>query len=559
MFFEAPLITSLSIPRSSENDEMSTKRRVGSTAGGAGAKRKRAASTSLPLRSLCLNQESSPLNVNLESLFSYLPAPSGRRNRSSWNPTSFRQFKAAASKPSSTPIHPRTTPTPIATTTLTPKTTISSLPPELLCLIFDSYSSPSFGGDNTPTSPDPSSHPYGFFSSSNDKWRATAVGHKGLWGSIAFAILGVGEGDEEASFHRWAKEKLELLKLFLARARGVPLTLALSTSEDTPRSVVGDVMNLVCRYTGQWENLRMDLGSGSAVQALRDELALTGSRRSHGTFAMMRSLQLELAVDEEEEYDDAWEEEGGGEEDRALQSRLAIRDVYAFILPRAPRLASLVLDDAFFECSEGESDAMVPWPQLRSLTITSNSISAHRVLGMCARAGGLEELKVWRLGCDIDLWDSPSSSTWSSTTDSVVSLPHLRSLELTTLTYPSHLLDRLRAPALRRVDVDVQALMGPLPVDTSDSVVSILEPLNRLLKPLSSANEVDVRCGIRKTCLPEVRHRAVPTASGSQEPTLVDVGWMEGQGLGELARAGKVEVEVYKYGSRRSVDGSGRA
>jgi hypothetical protein len=29
---------------------------------------------------------------------------------------------------------------------------------------------------------------------------------------------------------------------------------------------------------------------------------------------------------------------------------------------------------------------------------------------------------------------------------------------------------------------------------------------------------------------------------------------MEGQGLRELARAGKVEVEVYKYGSRRSVD-----
>lgn len=567
MLFEAPLLATLSRPHSSENDDMSTKRPRGRVDSPATAgKRRRASSIASPLKTLCFNQESS---LGLDSIFNYLPAAPCSK-RSSWNAASFKQFK---SKPASTRPRSTTTSSTVASSPppVTTSTTISSLPTELLCLIFDSYStaSPSPQDGTGDCAPDPESHPYGFFSVSRDyirtplpltqvcqRWRSTAIAHKSLWNSIALALQGPEDEDEEESlqFQGWAHGKVQLLKLFLTRARGVPLRLQLSTSEETPVNVTSEVLKWICRQAGQWHEVRMDLCAVSAVQTLRDELSIRVARNVEATFGMLKSLHLELAVDDEddeEEYD----------EERMLSSRLAVKDVYELILRRAPRLSELVLDYLFFiwaeagdyaicpsyerRCTDDESSGeIVPWRQLKKLTINSNSISAREVLDICSKAGALEELKVWRVGCDrasdVDMWDLSADAHCAPTAR--VALPNLRSLELTLVADSAQLLGALSLPSLRRVDVDVQALQSPWHMHHQTPVASILAPLDNLLQPV--ADPIDVRCGIRSSC--------VSLEEGESMPSVVDSAWMESKGLRALARS-RGRVEVYKYGSRRAV------
>ncbi|KAF6756855.1 hypothetical protein DFP72DRAFT_1044601 [Ephemerocybe angulata] len=518
MFWEPALTTSTFAQKLQQEDEnMPSKARVETQ------RRRRAASTSIPLKNLCQTHDFSL--PPLDSILNYLPAATctpRSHHRNSWNPSITLPKGLLALKPAEL----RTRATTIVSGTLpaqasppTPMTTISSLPAELLCLIFESYLAPSSSEDDD-TTPDPSTHPFGFLSVSRDytrtpiplthvcrAWRQTAITHRKLWSTIAFALHAPSSTSYSSSsiggaFESWGSGKVRLLRLFLTRARGLPLSLAFaasgggSSSSGSSSPLVREALHYMCRYAQSWAELTVDLGRVHGVQVFLEELAAVVRRGAR--FDALRSLQMQLA------------------------------DVWGIVLRRAPRLEELVLDDEFFVWAEAgdygicpgyervcvDDDVteveggMVPWKQLKKLTVNCDSISARKIRSVCEKAPNLEELRVWRVGCDgasdVDLWMQDGSQSYDYAQHGTVTMPRLRTLVVALLAEPAQLLDAMALPALENMEVSVLALRGHF--DSSarkESLAAILEPVDRVVGTAVHGAGVDVVCRVKAGCVEE--------------------------------------------------------
>ncbi|KAF5341963.1 hypothetical protein D9611_001210 [Ephemerocybe angulata] len=555
MFWEPALTTPTFAQKLQQEDEnMPSKARVETQ------RRRRAASTSIPLKNLCQTHDFSL--PPLESILNYLPAATctpRSHHRNSWNPSVTLPKGLLALKPAQ--IRPRATTIvsgtlPALASPPTPMTTISSLPAELLCLIFESYLAPS-SSEDVDTAPDPSTHPFGFLSVSRDytrtpvplthvcrAWRQTAITHRKLWSSIAFALHAPPSTSYSSSsiggaFDSWGSGKVRLLRLFLTRARGVPLSLAFaasgggSSSSGSSSPLVREALHYMCRYASSWAELTVDLGRVHGVQIFLEELAAVVRRGAR--FDALRSLQMQLAVDEEEEendHDDDEEDVDGLRERDAemcmLSWRLRVKDVWGLVLRRAPRLEELVLDDEFFVWAEAgdygicpgyervcvDDDVteveggMVPWKQLKKLTVNCDSISARKVRSVCAKAVNLEELRVWRVGCDgasdVDLWMQDGSEFHDYAQHGTVTMPRLRTLVVALLAEPAQLLDAMVLPALENMEVSVLALRGHFGSSARrESLGAILEPVDRVVGTAVNGAGVDVVCRVKAGCVEE--------------------------------------------------------
>ncbi|KAJ2934075.1 hypothetical protein H1R20_g3027, partial [Candolleomyces eurysporus] len=451
------------------------------------------------------------------------------------------------------------------------------LPPELLCLIFESYLEPSSSSTvdgGVPPEVDPYAT-HGFFSVSREyirtpvplthvcrSWRHAAIGHRRLWSNIAFALANGRDEDEEEDeeyaegdedFELFARGKIQLLRLFLRRARDTPLSISFNASVTTSTSswsfnrdfgLVHEALKLICRYSRTWKDLRVELDQGWAVETFL-ELLVRSPAVVGGGFDKLSSLHLELAVDDgEEELERILATPGLGPEAtqmlalRVMHSQLTVKDIYRVLLRRAPNLTDISLDDNFFLCVEASEydacpsyqsrcplddihpdDEFVPWTQLKNLSIQSDSISTRKVLDICSRASNLEMLK---------------------------------SLDLTLLSEPEQLFAPLAlGPRLESVKVNVYAtqsrghLLGYGPQRRS-SLKEILEPVDRMLAASSSQRQVDLHCSVKESCvnLDGSELDAATRASAAS----VDAKWMEENGLNALVGGGgRRVVEVYKY------------
>jgi len=483
-------------------------------------RRKRALSTSSPLKTLSFNSE----YLSLESLFNYLPATP---RRFSWQPPA--------------------SPAPILKPTPS-RTTITSLPTELVCLIFDAYMTPT----SADTQPDTDAYPNGFLSASCDfvrtpiplthvcrRWRQTAIAHRRLWSNIALAFA---DGAQEIDAAK-ARGKLQLLRLFLMRSRDSPLSISFSASTGQS-DLVREALQHICRYAHLWKELRLELDRASGMEALLDQIVTVASRGS--TFPLLEKLHLDLVLDDDEcEYENAEEEEA------MWQLRLMeIKNIYNIILRRSANLTDITLDHHFLvgaaiegyslsegyapRCAEDGDDTMslVPWTNLKNIAINCDSITTSDVLDICSRASNLETLQAWRV--EFDQYDcvppAPSS----------IALPRLHTLNATLLAHPEHLLSALSLPSLTNLDVKIQSLSGRVPVHgETASLEAILAPINQLVDASRPLAPIDVSCRLSARCV-----------DGSA-PLAVDASWMQAKGLNALAaassRSARSVVEISKW------------
>jgi hypothetical protein len=129
-----------------------------------------------------------------------------------------------------------------------------------------------------------------------------------------FALASGRDEDEEESggnedFESFARGKMQLLRLSLRRARDTPLSISLSAPVTTSTlswsfnrdfGLVHGVLKLICRYSRTWKDLRVELEQDWAVEMF-SELLVRSPGVVRGNFDHMRSLHLELAVDDGEE------------------------------------------------------------------------------------------------------------------------------------------------------------------------------------------------------------------------------------------------------------------
>ncbi|RXW15736.1 hypothetical protein EST38_g10117 [Candolleomyces aberdarensis] len=567
-----------------------------------GPRRRRTASTSLPLLTLCtFNPDHYSPSItsqysDLDLIFHCHPATPhlfGFEELQQQQPTKSLIPQQSPQPQLQAPPYSRGAPTNGGV--------IDTLPSELLCLIFESYLEPSSSSTvGAPPEIDPytthTTSPHGFFSISREyirtpiplthvcrSWRYAAIGHTRLWSSVAFSLANgrsYQDAQDEAprrgfaysyadgfeDFEFFTRGKLQLLNLFLRRAGDAPLSISFSASVLTSTScwsfnrdfrLVHEALELICLYSRTWKALRIELDQGWCIETFL-ELLVRSPAVVGGGFDRLQSLHLELLA----------ANNGGDSEDHersaaVMHSRLMVKDIYRVLLQRAPGLTDITLDREFFLCAERSKydacpsyqsrcpwddihrdDEFVPWTQLKNLTIQSPTITTRTVLDVCSRASNLEMLNVRRVAHNFKAGQlyRPSS----------IVLRHLRSLDVTFVSEPQHFFAPLAlGPRLESVKVIVSDLPSRVYLRGRGSqrrypLKKILEPVDRMLAaaPSSSRRKVEVRCSVKKSCvqLDGSELDAVTSASAVS----VDEQWMEENGLNALVGCGgKRVVEVY--------------
>jgi hypothetical protein len=180
------------------------------------------------------------------------------------------------------------------------------------------------------------------------------------------------------------------------------------------------------------------------------ELLVRSPAVVRGEFDQLRSLHLELAVDDGEEDLGRILETPGHEATQMLA--LFCSDAHQPHRPCPSYQSGCPGDNVH------PDDEFVPWTQLKNLSIQSDSISTCKLFYICSRASNVE---TWRVGldgssevdCDFDASQHfhPSS----------IAVPHLRSLDVTLLFEPEQLPTPLAlGPQLESVKVNVYALQS---------------------------------------------------------------------------------------------------
>ncbi|TFK18146.1 hypothetical protein FA15DRAFT_698189 [Coprinopsis marcescibilis] len=415
---------------------------------------------------------------------------------------------------------------------------INALPQELLGLIFEEYLSPSYSEEDE----------YDFDSespltvSSDFKvsplilshvcrhWRATATSHKKLWSNIAVSIQNHSLGSSSRASGR---NLLRLLRLFLARANGAPLSLqvAVSAGKDLPEyddipivsqeevALTSAVFKLLVPHAERWQDVKFQLLS-KQVQATFLDLMSTSAPRTNSSaplFPLLRSFVLDTSLS----LFDLQGTQPIGEEDANATATL----IYATILRNSPSLSDLVVDDELFEYLDSQlenDDLVVPWKSIKNLDISCNTIPAQRLLRICQKASNLETMSVWRVG-DSDRMDVDDIRTRCHG----VTLPRLRSANITSLCHPREFLSYFSLPVLETLDLDVQTLQSAWSRNTGKvSLEDLVTPIEELVTSSALSSPV-IRCRVQERCL-EVGQCLLRTGvkvdiKGLNTPVLVDV------------------------------------